>query len=361
MRYLIFALAIWLSPLLSAEARVSVGIGFPGISIGINMPVYPDLVRVPGYPVYYDPRANYNYFFYDGLYWVFEGDNWYSSSWYNGPWYGVDPYDVPLYVLRVPVRYYYQPPIYFRGWYADAAPRWGEHWGRSWEQRRAGWDRWDRRSVPAAAPLPVYQRQYSGDRYPRALEQQVTIRTQNYRYQPREAVTRQTFQQQAGQVQQGGARAQPQLQGPAQQERSTRQSRVQQNQQTQQTYPAQTQPAQIRRPPETAQQTQQMRRERQDRGPQTAGPPQGSGPQTRVAPQGRGPGGAPPGRGPDANAAVQGRGAENRGGPAMQQGRPAENRAAPQGRGPENANAPNKGRDNNKGAREGKVKDDKKE
>ena len=40
----------------SASAQVSVAIGVPGVNIGINVPVYPQLVRVPGYPVYYAPQ-----------------------------------------------------------------------------------------------------------------------------------------------------------------------------------------------------------------------------------------------------------------------------------------------------------------
>ena len=198
MRKLLIALSMLLSPLTVAHAEVSVGIGIsvPGVSIGINLPAYPRLVRVPGYPVYYDPRVNLNYFFYDGLYWVFQGDNWYASSWYNGPWDLVERDYVPLYVLRVPVRYYRKPPPYFRGWRADAPPRWGDHWGREWEQRRSGWNQWDRRAAPPPAPLPTYQRNYSGDRYPRAVEQQHSIRTERYRYQPREAVTQQHYQRQ---------------------------------------------------------------------------------------------------------------------------------------------------------------------
>jgi len=198
MRFLFIVLSMLLVPLTPARADVSVGVGIsvPGVSIGINLPAYPRLVRVPGYPVYYDPRVNVNLFFYDGLYWVFHGDNWYASSWYNGPWYGVDPYDVPLYVLRVPVRYYRLPPPYFHGWRADAPPRWGDHWGRDWEQRRSGWDKWNRQSAPRPAPLPTYQRNYSGDRYPREPERQQTIRTERYRYQPREPVTQQYYQRQ---------------------------------------------------------------------------------------------------------------------------------------------------------------------
>jgi hypothetical protein len=158
MRRLLLALPFLLGSVTAAQAQISIGINFPGVSIAANVPVYPQLVQVPGYPVYYDPRANSNYFFYDGLYWVYEQDRWYESSWYNGPWQQVDPYSVPVFVLRIPVRYYRQPPVFFRQWRAEQAPRWGEHWGREWESRRGGWDRWDRARVPRAAPLPVYQR-----------------------------------------------------------------------------------------------------------------------------------------------------------------------------------------------------------
>lgn len=59
----------------STQAQVAVGIGIdmPGVSIAIDLPAYPDLLRVPGYPVYYAPQAPGNYFYYDGLYWVFLG------------------------------------------------------------------------------------------------------------------------------------------------------------------------------------------------------------------------------------------------------------------------------------------------
>jgi hypothetical protein len=193
----------------SATAQVSIGIGFPGVSIGINLPVYPELVPVPGYPVYYAPQVNSNYFFYDGMYWVYQRDNWYASTWYNGPWGLVAPEVVPLYVLRIPVRYYRQPPVYFRGWASNAPPRWGEHWGNTWAQRRQGWDTWNRSAVPVPAPLPAYQREYSGNRYPRA-EQQQTLQSQNYRYQPHDAVVQQHYQTQR--VQTAPAQA-PRVQG----------------------------------------------------------------------------------------------------------------------------------------------------
>jgi hypothetical protein len=213
MRYLLVVSSLLLGSVTSAHAQVAVSIGLPSVQIGINVPVYPDLVRVPGYPVYYAPRAGANYFFYDGAYWVYAGDNWYASSWYNGPWHVVSADAVPLYVLRVPVRYYRRPPPYFRGWRADAPPRWGEHWGHDWERRREGWDRWDRRAAPRPAPMPVYQRSYAGDRYPGA-EHQHSIRSERYPYQPREDVTRQHYAPAGSPGHPGSWHAEPQHQGP---------------------------------------------------------------------------------------------------------------------------------------------------
>ena len=198
MRYLLLVLSMLLFPLTTAHAEVRVGIGInvPGVSIGINLPAYPRLVPVPGYPVYYDPRINSNYFFYDGLYWVFYGDGWYVSSWYNGPWDWVDRAYVPLYVLRVPVRYYRRPPPYFHGWHPDAPPRWEDRWGPGWEQHRSDWDKKDaRRAAPPPAPLPSYQRQYSGDRYPQKVERQHELQQQHYRYQPRDPMVQKHYEE----------------------------------------------------------------------------------------------------------------------------------------------------------------------
>lgn len=191
MRNKLILAALLLCSITPAMAQVSIGIRSANVSIGINFPVYPQLVRVPGYPVYYAPSVNSNYFFYDGYYWVYYDDYWYTSEWYNGPWYLVEPYYVPEFVLRIPVRYYRSPPRYFLSWQRDAAPRWDQHWGNDWARRRSGWDRWDRNAAPAPAPLPTYQRQYSGDRYPTRVEQQRELQTRNYNYQPRTKVIRQ--------------------------------------------------------------------------------------------------------------------------------------------------------------------------
>ncbi len=204
------------------SAQVSIGIGLPNVSIGINIPLFPELAPVPGYPVYYAPRLHANYFFYDGMYWVFVDDYWYASYWYNGPWWLVEPEYVPVFILRVPVRYYRYPPPYFRGWRRDAPPHWGEHWGREWEQHRRGWNQWKRGSAPARAPLPVYQRQYSGDRYPHQVEQQRKLRSEHYRYQPRDKTVRQHFPPQGERRPpapgQRGRQEEPRMRGPGQQE-----------------------------------------------------------------------------------------------------------------------------------------------
>jgi hypothetical protein len=147
-----------------------------------------------------------NLFFYDGMYWVYERDNWYASTWYNGPWGLVGPEIVPVFVLRVPVLYYRHPPVAWIGWGREAPPRWGERWGHDWERRRGGWDRWDRHERHVVAPLPVYQRQYSGNRYPQ-VERQQALQREKYRYQPRDPVVRQV-QEQRAQPQQGNRRPQ---------------------------------------------------------------------------------------------------------------------------------------------------------
>jgi hypothetical protein len=282
MRNVILALALFLSPVVCTQARaqtsMSISIGNRGVSLGFAISNYPTLQRIPGYPVYYDPQMDLNYFFYDGLYWVYMDDNWYSSPWYNGPWDMIYPAYVPLFVLRIPVRYYRQPPPYFRGWRPDAPPRWGEHWGRDWERQRSGWDRWNRRSVPAPAPLPTYQRSYSGSRYPRQQEQQRAIESRSYRYQPRESVSRQILQErrrgeetrnrqqrQDDQQQEQRSRQRQDVQQQQQRVRQERDVRQQQEQRTRQRQDDQQQQQQrVRQEQDVRQQQEQRSRQRQD-------------------------------------------------------------------------------------------------
>jgi hypothetical protein len=179
-------------PAISAPAQVSIGIGLPHLKIGINVPTVPELVQVPDSPAYYAPGMDANYFFYDGMYWVFMDDTWYASSWYNGPWSAVHPEAVPLFILRIPVAFYRRPPTYFRGWQREGPPRWADHWGQDWARRRPGWDHWDRQSMPAPAPLPTYQRNFRGEQYP-GPDRQHMIHTEHYRHQPQEPVVREHY------------------------------------------------------------------------------------------------------------------------------------------------------------------------
>jgi hypothetical protein len=278
MRYALIVLLLLLWAVTPATAQVSIGIGLPSINIGISLPAFPALVVVPGSPVYYAPRLDANFFFYDGLFWAYQGDNWYASSWYNGPWALAAPEIVPVFILRVPVRYYRRPPAYFQAWQPSAPPRWGEHWGREWEQRRGGWDKGPRGPAPRPAPLPVYQRQYSGPRYP-PVDRQPTLVSQNYRYHPREPVVREHFQQQGVK----GAPAPPAPRAQQQNPRGAPAPAQRSQQQESRGAPAQQQrgpAAQHPQPPqERGEQKHEPRqdaaeREQQKQGPQGRGGPQ---------------------------------------------------------------------------------------
>lgn len=184
--------------------RADVGIR-TGVDLGVDLPAHPRLIRVPGHPVHYDPRIRLNYFFFDGMFWMFENERWYASTWYNGPWNRVGIYDVPVYVLRVPVRYYHRPPPYFHGWNIDAPPRWSERRGPERDARGEDWAQRDRRATPNRTP-------HAGIRHPQAAERQHGVRT----YPLREDFTgRQHAPQRSGNGVQGGRRHAPPEHGRA--------------------------------------------------------------------------------------------------------------------------------------------------
>ncbi|HEU4777057.1 MAG TPA: hypothetical protein VFS95_09545 [Telluria sp.] len=178
MRKLLTILTLAASTSLPAVAEVNV-------NIGIHIPAYPDLQPVPGYPVYYAPGLRANYFFYDGEYWVYLPDGWYVSPWYDGPWHRVGIDSVPLFVLRVPVRYYGYRPVAFRRWGMDAPPRWDVVWGPRWARRHHDWNHWNRAVVPPPAPLPLYQQRYPRGNYPNDAQRR-ELHQQHYNYAPRE-------------------------------------------------------------------------------------------------------------------------------------------------------------------------------
>lgn len=193
MRRLLIILALAVFTSIPALAYVNV-------SIGINVPVYPDLRRIPGYPVYYAPHLHANYFFYDGLYWVYVPDGWYVSPWYDGPWERVAIDGMPPFLLRIPLRYYGYPPATFpRYWVMNAPPRWDVVWGADWARRHHDWKRWNRAAVPAPAPLPRYQQRYSRANYPNDAQRRELVQ-QHYRYAPRDAQVRQQWQSHVGEA-----------------------------------------------------------------------------------------------------------------------------------------------------------------
>jgi len=273
----------------SAQAQVAV-------SIGINFGSYPDMVGVPGLPVYYAPGLGYNYFFSDGLFWIYSGDLWYQSAWYNGPWIEVGPDGVPLYLLRVPVRYYRRPPTYFSAWQSNRAPHWDEHWGPAWQQQRQGWDREPVNS--ARGPLPSYQRNYQGARYPAPAQQQSLAQQNDHGRggNPPSAEQHGSPQQlRAGPGQAGvtaGRPAEQQRQAPPQAQRPPEQQQRQA-------------PPQAQRPPEQQQRQAPPQAQRPAEQQQRQAPPQmerqgGTAPQNRDAGPGRGNAGQPEeGRGRD--------------------------------------------------------------
>ena len=187
MRKLIIGSVMLMCPVCVTQAQVS--IEYQGSNIGIVVDQYPDLIRIPGYPVYYAANVDSNEFYYAGNFWTFQNNTWFSSNWYDGPWWAINPYAVPLFILRVPLRYYHRPPMYFHAWRADAPPHWGDLWGPDWARHRHGWDHWNRHGAPQAAALPDYQRRYSGEYYPRSPVEQQTIQHQFIHNRSRGAAT----------------------------------------------------------------------------------------------------------------------------------------------------------------------------
>lgn len=162
--------------------------------IDVDLPQYPEMVPVEDSPVYYAPEVESNFFFYDGLYWDYCNDGWYSSPWYNGPWSYVDPIYVPTYILWVPIRYYRRPPHHWHGWNVHRPPRWSVRWGREWQVRHNQVFRGPQRPGYARAPLPDYQRAYNGASYPRVPQAQSQLHSQQYMYRPQERTVRQHYE-----------------------------------------------------------------------------------------------------------------------------------------------------------------------
>ena len=99
-------------PAVAVADSVSVGIniGVPPPPPPIVFAAPPQLVVIPGSPVYYAPGASVNFFFYSGRYYTFHDGAWFSAKQHSGPWAFTKPALVPAPVLGVPVTYYKVPP-----------------------------------------------------------------------------------------------------------------------------------------------------------------------------------------------------------------------------------------------------------
>jgi hypothetical protein len=103
------------------------------VSIGINLPVYPRLVRVPDYPVY-APQVDTNYFSTMACTGSTRATT--AAGLVQRTWGLVAPDAVPLFIPH-PRRYYRRPPTTSMAG-ARRAPHWDEHWGSDWRQRQPG-------------------------------------------------------------------------------------------------------------------------------------------------------------------------------------------------------------------------------
>lgn len=127
---ILVATAAGLFPSIPAQAGSNISIG---INIGTPLPppppppvvvaARPQLVVVPGTPVYYAPGVSFNYFVYGGQYYTFHDGSWFIARTYSGPWTFVAVERVPKPVLAVPVAYYKVPPGHMKKG-EDGPPPW---------------------------------------------------------------------------------------------------------------------------------------------------------------------------------------------------------------------------------------------
>jgi len=105
----------------------------PTVNLDINIGAPPRFVVVAGTPVYYAPSVSYNYFFYNGGYYLYHNELWFSAPYYNGPWTAIAFERVPPPILVVPVEYYRRPPGH---WKKHGPPPWAEARGHEEREHR---------------------------------------------------------------------------------------------------------------------------------------------------------------------------------------------------------------------------------
>ncbi len=92
----------------AAAVNINIGIGAPLPAVVLAAP--PQVVLIPGSPVYYAPDAGINLFFYSGRWYRRHNNGWYRASYYNGPWAYMPPSRVPAAFVRIPGNYYRPMP-----------------------------------------------------------------------------------------------------------------------------------------------------------------------------------------------------------------------------------------------------------
>jgi hypothetical protein len=102
------AVAILLSGASARASDVKINIGLGVTPLVLTAP--PQLVVVPGTPVYYAPDISANLFFYKGRYYSVANGVWSRAPAYSGPWAVIQIGQVPAPIVAVPVEYYKIPP-----------------------------------------------------------------------------------------------------------------------------------------------------------------------------------------------------------------------------------------------------------
>jgi hypothetical protein len=100
------ALLFWGASATASDIKINIGPGVPPIVLTAP----PQLVVVPGTPIYYAPDVSANLFFYKGNYYTVANGVWAMAPAYTGPWAVIQIGQVPPPVVAVPVEYYKIPP-----------------------------------------------------------------------------------------------------------------------------------------------------------------------------------------------------------------------------------------------------------
>ena len=79
----------------AGDVNVGINIGVPPPPPPIVFAALPQLVVIPGSPVYYAPGASVNFFFHSGRYYTFHDGAWFFATKHHGPWAFIKPAHVP--------------------------------------------------------------------------------------------------------------------------------------------------------------------------------------------------------------------------------------------------------------------------